>query len=72
MKLKEILQHSREREYTDTNEAEKEPERIWDETGYPSAKQVEESDELSRWFSATHMILFIGDGAHLFPLHVGM
>ncbi len=44
VKIKGILQQFREREYADTNEAEKEAERVWDETGYPSAKQVEESN----------------------------
>ena len=47
LKLRGILQHFRERKYVNTAEVEKEAERIWDETGYLSAKQVEESDELS-------------------------
>jgi hypothetical protein len=44
MKLKGILQQFRKREYADANETEEEAERVWDETGYPSAKQVEESN----------------------------
>lgn len=48
VKLKAILRHFRETEYADTNEVEKEAQRIWDKTGYPSPKQVEEADELSR------------------------
>ncbi|MFQ6065329.1 MAG: DUF72 domain-containing protein, partial [Candidatus Bathyarchaeia archaeon] len=42
VKLKEIIQYFREREYADANEVEKEAERIWDRTGFPSAQQVEE------------------------------
>jgi len=48
VKLKEILQRLREIEYADRDEVEKEAERIWDKTGYPSSEQVEESNELLR------------------------
>jgi len=44
VKLRKILQSFREGKYADTDEVEREAERIWHETGYPSAKQVEESD----------------------------
>jgi len=48
VKLRKILQSFREGKYADTDEVEREAERIWHETGYPSGKQVEESDQLLR------------------------
>jgi uncharacterized protein YecE (DUF72 family) len=48
VELRRILQHFKEGVYADTDEVEREAGRIWHETGYPSAKQVEESDQLLR------------------------
>jgi uncharacterized protein YecE (DUF72 family) len=48
VKLRRILQYFREGKYVDTNDVEKEAERSWHKTGYPSAKQIEESDQLLR------------------------
>jgi len=48
LKLRRILQRFRKRKYADMDDIEKEAKRIWHETGYSSAKQVEESDQLLR------------------------